>query len=117
MTFKSPAWFPIAVVLSVVNVIAIWFAAAPFAPWHATIHGVLAVGFGSWAHRLKQRRGRSENQVGLEAAEALDALEAAEAELGRMRRELTEAQERLDFAERQLAQHDVRRIDQERNQP
>ena len=45
MTFKPAIWYPIAAVLSVVNLAAIWFAAAPGEPAHATLHGALAVAF------------------------------------------------------------------------
>jgi len=104
MTFKPAIWYPIAVLLSVGNLVALWFAAGPTEPWHATMHGVLAVASGVWALRLRQRRGGSERKVGREAVEALDALEALEAEMSTLRQELIETQERLDFAERMLAQ-------------
>lgn len=113
MTFKPAIWHPIAVVLSVVNVVAVYFAAVPAEPMHATIHAGLAVVFGSWAHRLRQRRaGKGKGQIGIDAVEALDALEAAEAETSKLRQELSELQERLDFAERLLAQGpEARRVD------
>lgn len=104
MTFKPALWYPIAVVLSLVNVVSVWFAAVPGQALHATTHAALAVGFGLWANRLRQRRGGDDRQVGLEAAEALDALEALEGEMSKLRQELSETQERLDFSERQLAQ-------------
>lgn len=114
MTFKPAIWHPIAVVLTVVNVVAVYFAAVPAEPMHATIHAGLAVVFGSWAHRLRQRRaGKGKGQIGIDAVEALDALEAAEAETGKLREELSALQERLDFAERLLAQGpEARRVDQ-----
>ncbi len=115
MTFKPAIWYPIAVVLSVINLVAVWFATGPAQPWHATIHAVLALASGLWAHRLRQGRGGSKRQVGLEAVEALDALEALEAEMSNLRQELSETQERLDFAERMLAQGpDPRRVGPER---
>jgi len=104
MTFKPAIWYPIAVLLSIANVVAVWFAAVPAEPLHATIHAVLAVAFGSWAHRLRQRHAGSERQLGPETVVALDALEALEGEMGTVRQELSETQERLDFAERMLAQ-------------
>ena len=59
---------------------------------------VLAAAFGWWAGRLRRsRRGR---------AARLDELEA---ELDHLRGELAETQERLDFAERLLAQSAERR--------
>ena len=95
MTFKPAIWQPIAVVLSAVNIAAVGAAAGAAEPWHAAAHGVLAVGFGLWAQRMRQGPAGGELQAGLEAVEV---------EVGRLRQELTEAQERLDFAERMLAQ-------------
>jgi chromosome segregation ATPase len=60
---------------------------------------VLAVVFGLWAQRLRQTRPKRE-----EALEVPDRLEALESEADRLRQELDETQERLDFAERMLAQ-------------
>lgn len=104
MTFKPALWYPIAVLLTVANVVGVWFATSPTPPWHATIHAGLAVAAGLWARRLRQARGGSQGRVGREAAEALDALEALEFETTKLRQELSEAQDRLDFAERRLAQ-------------
>ena len=103
MTFKPAIWYPIAVVLSAFNLVAVGFTAAE--PWHAATHAALALGFGLWAQRLRQRRGASELQGGSELQARLDALEdALEAEVSKLRHELSETQERLDFAERMLAQ-------------
>ena len=105
LAFKHPVWFPIALLLSIGNVVAVWFAAreVPPEPLHATIHAVLGVAFGFWAHRLRlASRARASHQIGAETAAALDALEEAEAEATKLRQELSEAQERLDFAERML---------------
>lgn len=106
MTFKPKLWYPIAVLLSVVNVVSVWFAAraVPAEPLHATVHAALAVAFAFWAYRLWQRRDGGDRQLAPEAIEALDALEALEGEMSKVRQELSEAQERLDFAERMLAQ-------------
>ena len=95
MTFKSPIWQPIAIVLSAVNLVGVGFAAGAAEPWHAGIHAALALGFGLWAQRLRHR------VPFLPDDERLAALEMDVSEL---RRELAEAQERLDFAERVLAQ-------------
>ena len=56
MRFKHRAWIPIAWLLSLGNVVSVWFAAAPGEPWHATIHAVLAVVFGVGGERLMARR-------------------------------------------------------------
>ena len=98
MTFKPAIWRPIAVVLSVINVVAAGFAAQSAEPLHAAVHAALAVAFGLWAQRLGRDPAGSQLQSGLEALESL------EAEVSNLRRELGEAQERLDFAERVLAQ-------------
>jgi hypothetical protein len=104
MTFKPAIWYPISVVLGVVNLAAVGFAAQSAEPWHAATHAALAVGFGLWAQRLRQRRkpGTPEFQTSLEALET---------EMVKLREELTETQERLDFAERMLAQgQETRRV-------
>ena len=101
MTFKPAIWSPIAVVLSVINLVAVGFAAGEPQPWHAAIHAALALAFGLWAQRLRQGRGGSELQAPLEVLYALDALDA---DVSKLRQELSETQERLDFAERLLAQ-------------
>ena len=101
MTFKSPIWQPIAILLSAVNLVGVGFAAGA-EPWHAGIHAALGLGFGLWAQRL---RGTPR------ALPADDRLAALEDDMSELRRELAEAQERLDFAERVLAQPpDTRRV-------
>ena len=54
MTFKPAIWSPIAVVLSVINLVAVGFAAGQPQPWHAAGHAALALAFGLWAQRLRQ---------------------------------------------------------------
>ena len=54
--FKHRAWIPIAWLLSLGNLGAVWFAARPAEPWHATIHALLAVLFGVGAQRLMARQ-------------------------------------------------------------
>jgi hypothetical protein len=107
MTFKPAIWYPIAVVLSAINLAGAGFAARDAEPWHVTVHVVLALAFGLWARRLGRRSG---------GGSALEArLEALEAEATRMRQELSETQERLDFAERLLAQGpEARRVGPQR---
>lgn len=108
MIFKPTIWRPIAAVLSVVNLVAGGFAAGQAEPRHAAIHGVLALAFGWWAYRLRQAPSGSERETRLEAPEAMEALES---EMSRLRQDLSETQERLDFAERMLAQRpDPRRM-------
>ena len=57
MWFKHRAWIAVAWLLSLGNLGAVWFAARPAEPWHATIHALLAVLFGLGAQRLALRRG------------------------------------------------------------
>jgi hypothetical protein len=56
MWLKHPAWIPIAWLLSVLNVAAVWFAARPGEAWHATTHALLALIFGVGAQWLNARR-------------------------------------------------------------
>ncbi len=106
MTFKPRVWQPIAIVLSAVNLAGVGFAAARGEAWHASIHAALALAFGLWAQYLRRGPAGSEPQARLETLEA---------EIGNLRGELSELQERLDFAERMLAQApDARRVGPER---
>jgi hypothetical protein len=112
MAFKSAIWFPISIVLSAINLVAVGFAAAAPEPWHAATHAGLALAFGLWAQRLRQVRRGNELQAPFEAFEAL---EAVEIEVSKLRQELGEVQERLDFTERMLAQgSEARRMDPQR---
>ena len=110
MTFKPKIWFPIASVLAAVNLGAVWFAAAPGEPLHATGHAVLAVVFAMWAQRLKAKRELASGEYALAPGTETLALDVDD-----LRQALAETQERLDFAERILAQTDPQpRNDQER---
>ncbi len=112
MTFKPAIWYPIAALLSVINLVAVGFAAGQPQPWHAAGHAALALAFGLWAQRLRQGPRGSDLQIPLEV---IDALEAVEAEVSKLRQELSEMQERLDFTERVLAQGpEARRVGPER---
>jgi predicted outer membrane protein len=106
MSVKRGIWQSVAMGLGVLNVLGAGYAAGADEPWHAAIHAVLALAFGSWAQRLRQA------PRGDEAQARLDGLEDLEFEVSKLRQELSEAQERLDFAERLLAQGaEVRRDD------
>jgi hypothetical protein len=100
-------------VLTVINLAGVWFAGGSA---HATIHAALALAFGLWAHRLRQGPGGSELRARPEGLEAeVSRLEALETEVSKVRQELSEAQERLDFAERLLARApETRRVDPQR---
>jgi flagellar motility protein MotE (MotC chaperone) len=105
MTFKPATWYPIAAILSVLNVVAAGYAAASTEPVHAGTHAALALAFGLWAQSLRQRRKQELRDTSRdELHEPAEGLAALEAQVQRMRQELTETQERLDFAERMLTQ-------------
>jgi hypothetical protein len=103
MTFKPAVWYPIAIGLSVINLVGVGFAAASTESWHAAVHATLALAFGLWAQRLRRRPGGGE-LPGPGGSEFQDRLEALEGEVSKVRQELSDTQERLDFAERMLAQ-------------
>lgn len=106
MTFKSRLWHPAALALGALNLVGVGFAAGGAEPVHAGVHAVLAVAFWSWAQRLREKR---------EDGGRLPRADDLELEVGELRRELGEVQERLDFAERMLAQRaETRRLDPER---
>jgi hypothetical protein len=54
--FTHRAWIPVAWLLCLANIAAVWFAAQPAEPWHATTHALLAVLFGLGAQRLAARQ-------------------------------------------------------------
>jgi hypothetical protein len=97
MTFKRAIWYPIAIVLSVINLVGVGFAAGEPQPWHAALHAALALAFGLWAQRLRQGQGPG-------GSELQAPLEGLEAEVDALRAEVAELHERMDFAERLLAQ-------------
>lgn len=102
MWFKHRAWIPVAWVLSLGNLVAVWFAAEPAEPWHATIHALLAVAFSLGAQRLATRR-----RVVTESDRLQYSVEGIQPRL-------EELEERVDFAERLLAkQRDADRLDAE----
>ena len=54
--FKHRGWIPVAWLLSFANLVAVWFAAQPAEPWHATAHALLAALFALGAQRLRARQ-------------------------------------------------------------
>jgi len=101
--FKHRAWIPLTWALAAVNLAAIWFAARPGEPWHATGHGLAAVLLSLGATRLMARR-----RSGLTASDlqqALDQNEYQQQTIDGMQGRLQELEERLDFTERPLARH------------
>ena len=98
MTFRPAIWYPISIVLAGLNLVGVGFAAGEAQAWHAGVHATLALAFGLWSQRMRQAPVQSEFPVPLEALEAL------EIEVSRLRDDLTETQERLDFTERLVVQ-------------
>jgi hypothetical protein len=103
MALSPRIWFPIAVGATAINLVF----AAMFTGAHAGIHAVLAVGFGMWAQRLRERAASGgQRQVESGTTQQLqEGFEALEADVMRLRQELSETQERVDFVERVLAQN------------
>ena len=103
MWFKHRAWIPVAWVLSFGNLVAVWFAARPAEPWHATIHALLAVVFALGARRLMARqRPDAQNE---DWQQTIDQNEHLQQTIEGMQPRLQELEEHLDFAERLLAKH------------
>lgn len=103
MALNPRIWFPIAVVASGLNLVG----AAFYTGTHAGMHAALAVGFGLWAQRLRERAASGgPQQVEAGTTQQLqEGFESLEAEVARLRQELSETQERVDFVERVLAQN------------
>jgi hypothetical protein len=104
MRFRPSLWFPIAVILAGANLIYVPFVSGD--PWHAFAHGAVGVAFALWAQRLKQRRDAERGEQRAVAAGGSERVEVLEDEMTKLRQELSEAQERLDFTERMLTQKD-----------
>src|SRR5439155_83487 len=85
----------------VVPILTAGFALGPQRPEHAAIRVGLAVAFGRWARRWRPRPGETELTGG---SELQDRFEALEGDVSKLRQELSETQERVDFVERLLAQ-------------
>ncbi len=109
MWFKHRAWIPVAWGLSVINLVAVWFAAQPAEPFHATGHALLAAGFALGARHLMTRR-RDDRQTE-HSRHAIGPHEPLQQDVGELQSRLLELEERLDFTERMLAtQRDADRL-------
>ena len=107
MWFRHRAWVPVLWLLSAANVVAIYFAALPGEPLHASIHGLLGVMFGAGAQRLASRRALAGSADTADVAVRLGELEARMADLDALPQadnRLPELEERLDFIERTLVE-------------
>ena len=99
MNIKPSTWFSIAVLLTAINAISFPFASGA----HAGVHAVLAIVCAVWAGNLQRSIRATPVQRQVEGQMGQEDLEALEADMDQLRRELSETQERLDFAERLLA--------------
>ena len=109
MTFRPAIWYPISIVLSGLNLVGVGFAAGEAQ--------ALARGR-SCSARPGVRAMVAAHATGSCAGEfpvQQEALEAIEAEVSRLREDLSETQERLDFTERLVVQgQEARRVGSER---
>jgi hypothetical protein len=101
MTCKPTLW-AIAVVLSVVNLVAAGFAIGQAEPGHAAIHAAAAVAFGLWARYL--RRGPRGSELDAGRIELEEETRARLAAVDQLESRVSELENRLDFTERLLAQ-------------
>ena len=103
MALNPRIWYPVAVAATIINVVS----AAVFTGAHAGAHAVLALGFGLWALRLRQpvTSGERQQDAAGTTQQLQEGFDALEAEVARLRQELAETQERVDFVERMLAKN------------
>ena len=104
MWFKHRVWEPVAWLLSLGNLFAVWFAAGPAEPWHATGHALLAVLFGLGAQRLGLRRKPTADAEVVGMLRELEARLADLDQLPHVESRLAELEERVDFTERALVE-------------
>jgi len=100
--FRHRAWIPASWALSLINLVAVWPAAAPGEAAHATIHALLGIAFALGAQRLTARARSAAPDAALE--ETLDLNEHLQQTVEGLEAQVAELEERLDFADRLLAQ-------------
>lgn len=114
MWFKHRAWIPVAWVASLGNLAAVWFAALPAEPWHATTHALLAVAFALGARRLMARQRAIAQDEQLQ--DTIDDNEHLQHSVDDMQVHVQQLEERVEFAERLLAQQrDAARLNMPRD--
>lgn len=94
-TVESPprgGLYALAILLSVLNFGGLIMALAEGEAGHAAAHVAIGVGLLLWGRRFRGRPGRAQRAR----------LEGLEDEVDELRRELSDAQDRLDFTERML---------------
>ena len=107
MWFKHRAWIPIAWLLSAVNLGAVWFAALPAEPFHATAHALIAALFALGAQHLTARR--KAQLAGAEPAIKDDRVKNLEHAIDAIAVELERVGEGQRFVTKLLTERDVER--------
>lgn len=101
MSFNPAIWRPIAIIVSLLNVGGLVMALGAGEPAHAAGHVLVGVALVAWFRRMGERaREDTTESIGGDRQAQIEGLEF---EVDQLRRELTEAQERLDFTERMMA--------------
>ena len=102
-------WRAFAGLLALVNLLGLGYAIAMSEPWHAAVHAVLLVIFGTVSGRARERTAATAPGT------TTDRISALEDEVSMLQGELTDARDRLDFTERMLVHEtEERRQRQER---
>ena len=104
MWFKHRAWIPVAGVLSILNLVSVWFAARSAEPLHATLHALLATSLGLGALHLSTRQ-RTHDQAE-QLQQTVDQAEQLQQTSADLQAHLLEIEERLDFTERMLVKQE-----------
>ncbi|MGQ0814020.1 MAG: hypothetical protein ACT4O1_06095 [Gemmatimonadota bacterium] len=97
MNIKRAVWFPIAVGLIVINAAGAVYALVMSETMHAYVHGAILVGSVLWARYLRHEPPRRDERQDHK-------VEMLEADLSDLERQLSETQQRLDFADQLLKQ-------------
>ena len=102
MWFKHPAWIPVAGILAVIDLGAVWPAAQAGEAMHASLHALLAVGFALGAQHLRHRARVPAAGDVIATMEELEARIAELHDLPDFEGRLAELEEHIDFMERAL---------------
>ena len=88
-------WYKVAIVLTGINVLGVAYAAVMMEVPHAALHVVLAGAFGYWARRLREQTPEVDEAALLNQNLADQVID--------LHRQLSETQQRLDFADQLLS--------------
>ena len=105
---RRSGWRMFAALLALINLLGLGYAIVNSEFWHAVVHAVLLVIFGTVS-------GRGGEDAPAEVGGTTDRIGALEDEVSLLQGELSDARDRLDFTERLLVQElEKRRTDPER---